>query len=1405
MSEEDFAHREWVFIRNNTGLSWSDLLKKRVVVILGEMGIGKTFEFQHQAIRLQQEDKAAFFLPLNQITSQGSAQAVLDDQAPQFEKWCRSGERGYFFLDAVDEARLNGPPALQTALRAIRNVLQAYLQRSSFFVSSRITDWSVPGVQQTVEDLLLKPLCDAEPSRDAAKSANTDTLEVNGNKNVSSIPLEVYCLDPLSEADAKRYAEAHGAKPVEAFWQAVEEGGYEFMASRPLDLEWMAKQWVASKKLGTYAELVETAVTHRLRETNQSYIDSGAVLSPAQLREGAEQIAAACTFSGRPYVSVAEDEPMDSAVSPATVLPHWTPLEHRRLLGTAIFDEGTYGRVKFHHRAVREYLAAYWVERRLKDGLPLAHALGLFIQAPYGVEVLVNNRWSVLCWLASLNARVCERVIRQFPEMLMFEGDPQCWSTEDIVEAFKGYIQRLEAGYRQDWWNSESELRRVARVLPPDLLAESLGPYSKSQEVLYRLLRLIDYGKVTPCADAVFALYRAPETSEENRQYALSTLASVAKSEQREAIAEDLISGKLQSNALIAAALRAVGLQTLTVEDLTAILRRTPPESDVGGGLVARAIKSDLLPAADFQALQKLLTAILCVLPGERIKERRFQSATGRLREFWMLSVLPDCFRRGIDLMVGDGTEAPQALVDAALWMENLQHSVYVSNEDYQSLRAEIGKHLGFRRRIARAIALSDDAGFAVYRLTWRSLVGCTREDLDWLLREAMREGIDPAERQVWYRVARNIAFSLRGKPRQQALATLTAGVDGLARVDDIKTVRARRIEDIQTKRDWKREERTRKAEQRRQLEESKIQLLQEIGVIRDGSGIPAMQRLIIHAAEWSSLSRYTKISLEPIVRAFGHELTEVFSEGLRKVWRQIRVPSPADYPDNHVPWDGLIGLAGVKHAFAMGLDVQSLSAEDITRAVQLCIWEIERLEPWLDELAELRADTVAAALMPWFEYELGLPADNSRYLRTVDLVLRAPHALQRPFLGQAVELMRDGKVCDERLQMRLFRACTEAHVPAKELVAEFACRYLMSSANAEKPAFASEWVAAWAAVDFVACWSWLETNASVIAKDAAALVGLVAEGLKSAAWAKELSGTEAEVTALVSLFRFLSIHAEASQPEPDADKGVSLAYLVRGVRDSIPRILAALPGKAAHAALQGLAVENAGTAQRDWLQRLLLEHASAEAERRSVVSADELPGFGEVYCREPRTAEELYAQVVARLQEIREGIEGGPFSDRVLFEPGMNEKKLQLWLAARLSDTPLRRFIPRFRVHREPQVDDDNRTDIEVSSAAGKVCIEIKPVDSCRPYTANSLTKTLRDQLVRRYLRGQNSKHGVLVVFRLEDRKWKIPGGSARGDFNELVEYLEAQAAKIRVDSADVEDLRVIGIDCVSTKPPIL
>jgi hypothetical protein len=76
-----------------------------------------------------------------------------------------------------------------------------------------------------------------------------------------------------------------------------------------------------------------------------------------------------------------------------------------------------------------------------------------------------------------------------------------------------------------------------------------------------------------------------------------------------------------------------------------------------------------------------------------------------------------------------------------------------------------------------------------------------------------------------------------------------------------------------------------------------------------------------------------------------------------------------------------------------------------------------------------------------------------------------------------------------------------------------------------------------------------------------------------------------------------------------------------------------------------------------------------------------------------------------------------------------------------------------------------------------------------------------MQNQLGGQYVRSRNSNHGILVLFRLDSKKWEIPESPARGDFNELIRYLQRQADVIKMNNAGVDDLQVLGIDCV---PPI-
>ena len=56
----------------------------------------------------------------------------------------------------------------------------------------------------------------------------------------------------------------------------------------------------------------------------------------------------------------------DGVLDADAILPAWTEARRQALLRRALFDPATYGRIRFHHRSVQEYLAACRL-RRLRD------------------------------------------------------------------------------------------------------------------------------------------------------------------------------------------------------------------------------------------------------------------------------------------------------------------------------------------------------------------------------------------------------------------------------------------------------------------------------------------------------------------------------------------------------------------------------------------------------------------------------------------------------------------------------------------------------------------------------------------------------------------------------------------------------------------------------------------------------------------------------------------------------------------------------------------------------------------------------------------------------------------------------------------------------------------------------
>ncbi|MCI5142559.1 MAG: hypothetical protein D3909_12740, partial [Candidatus Electrothrix sp. ATG1] len=284
----------------------------------------------------------------------------------------------------------------------------------------------------------------------------------------------------------------------------------------------------------------------------------------------------------------------------------------------------------------------------------------------------------------------------------------------------------------------------------------------------------------------------------------------------------------------------------------------------------------------------------------------------------------------------------------------------------------------------------------------------------------------------------------------------------------------------------------------------------------------------------------------------------------------------------------------------------------------------------------------------------------------------------------------------------------------------------------------------------------------------------------------------------LIALFNRLNDYISFAK-ETGKEKETEPFEPVPELRGHIVKMLIQTPGQTAHNILTQLAEDNKSNQEiRDWLLAERTRHAAQTAQAGAVIEPEALRNIGSIFQTDPQSEAQLFHQVLARLEEIKKGIEEGPFSERCLFRPGMPEKDLQNWLAAKLRDTQNRRFS----VHREEEVDNDKETDIQVSCKYGNVCIEIKPVDKTRNYSANSLSDdTLQRQLVGQYLRGYNSQHGILVLFRLDEKNWDIPDGEKEEPFSLLIDYLQRQADILKASSPNVQKLHVIGIDCVAPK----
>ncbi|HEV2853681.1 MAG TPA: hypothetical protein VHC97_12835 [Thermoanaerobaculia bacterium] len=512
---------------------WSELLQYPRVLLLAEAGSGKTEEMREQAKRLLTNGKPAFFLALESL----DRELFLSPKEKQvFDAWKMDDQAtAWFFLDAVDELKLTGGK-FERALRRLASEIDGHLHRAHVVISCRPSDWRPLVDMATFRETL--PFVASEfPESDevflAVLRKHEGGQKGHKKKKVGGDSPRAVVLLPLSERQIATLAHSRGIGDTEEFLTEIRRRDAWIFARRPLDLTDLVTSWRSSRRLGARAEQHEANAAAKLQDDPERR-DRG-LLTDERARIGAERLALALTLTRTRTIRSPElDIDFDSGegvLDPKEILTDWNEEERQALLRRALFDPATYGRVRFHHRSVQEYLAACRLWALREKGMPAKRLYRLLFAERYGERLVIPSMQAIAAWLALWDEGVQRELMAREPETLLAMGDPGSLPIEARAQLMRIFSEVYGEG---GWRGLDIPLLQVRRLADPELagvIRELWETKRANPEVKELLLETIWQGPIEDCVDIVRTVAFDVDESEHSRIAAIRALAACRKAE----------------------------------------------------------------------------------------------------------------------------------------------------------------------------------------------------------------------------------------------------------------------------------------------------------------------------------------------------------------------------------------------------------------------------------------------------------------------------------------------------------------------------------------------------------------------------------------------------------------------------------------------------------------------------------------------------------------------------------------------------------------------------------------------------------------------------------------------------------------------------------------------------------
>ena len=1379
----------------SSGTTWEDLLRSKRVLVIGEAGAGKTYECDKLAQRLWDAGESAFFIELSEL-AENDLRSLLDpEEETRLDVWLSSqSEVATFFLDSIDELKLTRR-SFKRALKRLKRGIGSKLRQSRIVITTR----PIPIDEQLVRrELPIPPAPSTEPPEEIfAKIAMGDQKnEQFGDRDDDTAPdWRSVALMPLSDAQIVEFARDQGVEDPDKLLDDLQKQNAQEFARRPQDLIELCADWKENGCIRSHRDQVATNVRVKLQPSDNR--PELAELSSVRAIEGASRLALAMMVTRRMTIrhSAASDDIDDeAALNPAIILRDWNPDERKALLERSLFRFASYGRVRFHHRSVVEFLAAERLRALRSQGMSFQSLKRLIFTNTKGKTIVRPTMRPVAGWLALSEYGIFEMLRDNEPAVLLDEGDPEALSQSQRKQALRAYVEHYGHG---GWRGRRVPPIQVYRFASPELAGDIIELWGKdieNPEVRKTLLHLIEAGRIEDCADLVHGVARDDEAPLVERLIAVNAMVAIGDPRLEKIATEMANADALWPDEIARGVLLRLFPRHLSIEQLCQTLRWIEEGKHSVGDLswnLPRLITDAELNPTDLKALRNGLVELLFV--GLRWNEKLSRIICDRS---YLSSALAATCMRGLDGSKSD------------LWLYASVLAVRLNNQEYGKDEAQ--KELQERLRNlsadenARLFWREDSLVQSLNPISdpWMRLVEVTsndgivklraERDLNWIKEALSDMNLSEKDRAMLLEAA----ICLAPNPEQKrdfvsGLKPLVADQQNLIETIDERlkpTKHDKELERLEKKEaQWRKQEEQKKAKAMTKW----IEFRREVADFPERAFSPErsfntgwkLWQAMSHDGEGSRESGWNRSFIE---EHFGKELTDKLRLILMNIWRDHTPTLPSERPENERGsyldlW--LLGLAGLYAEAEDPSWVNKLSEEEAKRAVRYAAIQFNGLPNWMESLVDVQPEAVDEILGNELTQELERNPGTHGHSALLQKILHTSNSVAKLILprirgwldggGDVVYNAKNLSGVAERLRQVIGVVLKHGDEDTRTHVLAVARKRLQDELPDE---LAFVWLPTLMHLDPELGVSALEDR-----------LGSVEPSVRSEAvkWFSILFGDPHDTIDLKIpefapqlLLRLLRLVYQHVRPDDDAKHEGPFSPDTRDqaerARNEIVRALFDAKGKEGWEAKMEMANDPLCEYFKD---RIIAVAEERWAEETDLVAFDEkqavdLDKTGEAPAS---TNEAIFAIMRDRLLDL-DDLLLRDISPRDAWAGITKEKVMRREIARELKNAA----NGLYKVNQESVTGEEKETDIRLSSVVSEheAVIELKIAE--QGWSARKLRDAIHDQLVKKYLAPENRRSGCLLVTLATDRKWLHPEKRISIGPEELESLLRDEAERV-------------------------